>query len=388
MVASKYKNFFAQNTFELILFVFFALYFSFWMKTNFTTANINNSDLDTAIELRNYTPYLSFYLNNILTSSSFKLFLGFCFFPALTSVLIFKIFKKILSSNIWAFALTILSLTATENFPFINYLLGLFEDLNFISNVNLYENFEIMGFPIPSFSIFFFCLIFYLSLNIIRISKIRIFTITLLWLLMIHVHPVDGLIGNAYWISWILVLLFQKKIKLTNKDIFLLFLMYLVNIFLVVNQLSFDSLKINISQSIPLYNIFFYFALPTLLMTMCIFVLKIDLYEFYQRFLNIYVLMIIEIFLILASLNGLGFELQMLETRITLFLLHFLYYVPIIYYLSKDEIFYINSTNKKSYSGKITIFFYYIFTKYKYIYLLTFILLMFMFFFFSLKPYE
>ena len=135
-------------------------------------------------------------------------------------------------------------------------------------------------------------------------------------------------------------------------------------------------------------NRFFYFVLPALLMIMCIFVLKIDLYEFYQRFLNIYVLMMIEIFLILASLNGLGFELQMLETRITLFLLHFLYYVPIIYYLSKDEIFYINSTNKKSYSGKITIFFYYIFTKYNHIYLLTFILLMFMFFFFSLKSYE
>ena len=385
MAVSKYKNFFIQNIFELILFIFFIFYFSLWIKFNFQTANLNNSDLSTAIELRNYTPYISFYINNIINSETFRLFLGFCFFPALTSVIIFKIFKKILSSNVWSFSLTFLSLTATENFPFVKYLFGLLKKFDFKSNVNLYENFEIMGFPIPSFSIFFFCLVFYLSLNIIRISRVRIIIISILWLLMVHIHPVDGIIGNAYWIFLITVLFFQKKIKLDNKDILFLFFLHLVNIFLIINELSFDSLKININQSIPLYDIFFYFVFPTFLMSVCILVLKIDLYEFYQKFLNIYVLMFIEIILIAGSLNGIGFELQMLETRITLFLLHFLYYVPIIYYLSKDEIFYINSVNKKSYTGKITIFFYYVFNKYKYIYLITFILLMFMFFFFSLK---
>ena len=199
MVVSKYKNFLSQNIFELILFIFFILYFLFWIKFNFSTINLNNTDLNTAIESRNYKPYLSFYLNNILISSTLNLFLGFCFFPALVAIIIFKIFKKILSNNIWSFSLTLLSLTATENFPFINFLIGLFKNLDLKTYVNLYENFEIMGFPIPSFSIFFFCLIFYLSLNIIQISKVRIFALTLLWLLMIHIHPVDGLIGNVYF---------------------------------------------------------------------------------------------------------------------------------------------------------------------------------------------
>jgi len=385
MVISKYKNFLTQNIFELILFVFFILYFSFWIKFNFSTIILNNTDLNTAIELRNYKPYLSFYLNNILNSNTLNLFLGFCLFPALAAIVIFKIFKKILSSNIWSFSLTFLSLTATENFPFINFLVGFFKNLDFKTNVNLYENFEIMGFPIPSFSIFFFCLIFYFSLNIARISKIRIFALTFLWLLMIHVHPVDGLIGNLYWISWLSILCIQKKIKLSTQNIIFLSIIYLLNIFIIINNLNFDSLKIDISQSIPLYNIFFYFVLPTVLMTICIFILKIDLYEFYQKFINIYFLMLIEIFLILASINGLGFELRMLETRITLFLLHFLYYIPIIYYLSKDEIFYINTINKGSYRGRMVISLYYIFNKYKYIYLLTFILLMFLYFIFSLK---
>ena len=145
MVVSKYKNFLTRNTFELILFIFFIFYFSFWIKFNFSTINLNNTDLNTAIELRNYKPYLSFYLNNILNSSTLNLFLGFCFFPALVAIIIFKIFKKILSSNIWSFSLTFISLTATENFPFINFLVGLFKNLDLKTNVNLYENFEIMG---------------------------------------------------------------------------------------------------------------------------------------------------------------------------------------------------------------------------------------------------
>ena len=48
-------------------------------------------------------------------------------------------------------------------------------------------------------------------------------------------------------------------------------------------------------------------------------------------------------------------------------------------------IFYINSINKNSYTGRVVILFYYVFNKYKYTYLLTFILLMFMYFISSLK---
>ena len=72
MVVSKYKNFIVNNIFELILFTFFILFFSLWINFNFSTINLNNDDLERAIELSNYKPYLRFYLNNILPA----LFLG------------------------------------------------------------------------------------------------------------------------------------------------------------------------------------------------------------------------------------------------------------------------------------------------------------------------
>ena len=259
MKISKSKNFFSGYISEFLLFIFFLIYFFFWLKLNYTSVNVNNNDLDTAIKLFNYKPYLSFFLNNLIFSNSIKIFLGYCFFPSLVSVIIFMIFKKIISSNIWSFSLTLLSLIATENFPFINFLGSFFQGFDLKANVNLYENFEIMGFPIPSFSIFFFCLIFYLSLNTIQISNFKIFFITFLWLLMIHVHPVDGFIGNCYWIALLSVLFIQKKINLSKNNILFLVLIYLLNIFIIINQLSLDSLEINIAQSISFYHILFYF---------------------------------------------------------------------------------------------------------------------------------
>ena len=90
MVVSKFKNFFLQNIFELFLFIFFTLYFFLWIKFNYTTINLNNRSLDIGIEIHNYIPYLSFYLDNIFSSKTVNLFLGYCLLPSLFSVIIFK----------------------------------------------------------------------------------------------------------------------------------------------------------------------------------------------------------------------------------------------------------------------------------------------------------
>ena len=372
----KTKKLLAENVYPICLFLFFLAYFFVWTNFNFNTVILNNNDLETAVKIHNYKPYLSFFFDQFISSQKFNLYLGFIFFPALTAVILFLIFKKILANNLWSLSLTFLSIIATENYPFIKFLISILQKLEIRNAVNLYENFEIMGFPIPSFSTFFFSLIFYLSINNFKFSRLKIYYLTFSWLLMLHIHPLDGIIGNIYWIILIVLLLFQKKIQLHSKDKFALLFLYILNGFILIYQLDFNSLELKNSQSIPVYNLFFYFILPAILIICCFVILKIDFHEFYQKFLNIYLIMLIELFLIFLSINGLGFEMQMLENRITMFLLHYLYYVPIIYYLSKDEIFYINSTNKRSFSGKLTIILFYVFNKYKGIYLISFIILM------------
>ena len=53
--------------------------------------------------------------------------------------------------------------------------------------------------------------------------------------------------------------------------------------------------------------------------------------------------------MILFSILGFGFDIKMTETRITMFLLHFLYYVPIIYYLNKDDYFLMSFSDNKNF---------------------------------------
>ena len=158
MVNSKFKNFLIDNSYPIFLFIFFLVYFSLWLSLNLDTSLINNNDLATAIKIYNYKPFISLLLDKIIFYSSIKIFLGYCFFPALVSVIIFLIFKKILANNLWALSLTILSIIATENYPFIKFLTSFLNDFEIKNSVNLFENFEIMGFPIPSFSTFLFLL--------------------------------------------------------------------------------------------------------------------------------------------------------------------------------------------------------------------------------------
>ena len=94
MQISKSKLFFSQYIFEFLLFIFFLIYFFVWLKFNYTSVNVNNNDLDTAVKLFNYKPYLSFFINNLIFSNTIKIFLGYCFFPSLVSVIIFMIFNK------------------------------------------------------------------------------------------------------------------------------------------------------------------------------------------------------------------------------------------------------------------------------------------------------
>jgi hypothetical protein len=88
-------------------------------------------------------------------------------------------------------------------------------------------------------------------------------------------------------------------------------------------------------SSLP-YYLSVYFVIP-LALTAIIFVsLRVDSYEVWHKFRDVYVLMAIELALILlGSFSRVGISPQLISMRITLFFLHFYYYVPVIYFCSR-----------------------------------------------------
>ena len=370
-------NLIKRNIIELSIFFVFLLYFSAWFIFNNDNVVINNDELSYAINYYNFTPHLSNFLNELIQSKKLNLILGSILFPSLCAAILYKIFYKILQNTLWSVSLTLLSILSSESFPFINFLKSVFTFSDLYNVANRSENFEIIGFPIPSFSIFCFLITFYYSNRVINLNKSFIFIATSLWLINTHIHPLDGLLGLSYWTIFVLITVFLKKISFSLKEILSILLMYVCNFVLLFINFEVDTLtNINPEQNFPLYSLLFYFISPMTLIILINIFFKVDLYEFFIKFFPIYILMVIELCLIGLSLMGYGVDLQMLENRISLFLLHFLYYVPAIYYLNKDSIFYENSLEKNIFFSLLKKSIYNLFSKYKAIYLVPFSILL------------
>ena len=210
LILSKYTN-------EIAIFVLGILYFYLWSKFNLNSVNINNDSLNTAIDNYNFKPFISLFFENIIYSNQIKIFLGTVFLPSVVAVLLYKIFNKILNDKMWSISLTLLSIFTSENFPFIKFLIEILTFSDPIAAANKFENFEIVGFPIPSLSVFYFLLIFYFSYRIINLNKTFFYVMSFFWILGTHIHPVDGLLGLIYWAGFVFFYSIYKKKNFISK---------------------------------------------------------------------------------------------------------------------------------------------------------------------------
>ena len=374
-----------SNYLSICLFFSFIIYFTFWYLFNSGNIINNNNSLTKAIELYDFNPYLSYLFFKISESLNLTEILGVIIFPSLVVVLIYKIFFKFLQSRLWALSIALLSITGNENYPFINFFLEFIQFGEISSFVNSKENFEIIGFPIPSLSIFYFSLLFYFSIRTYKLTRKKYFILTFFWGMGPLIHPLDGIICLLFW-NFFLFVKYKLKVIKFKKDfiIFFIFINILVTVY-IFNQINLETIILADDQNFSLYNLFFYFIIPLTLIFICLFYIKIDKYEFYQKFLGIYLFMIIEFFLIVLSINGTGVSLQILETRLSMFLLHFLYYLPIIYYLRQDTYFLLASSNTSPTKKYILNYLYFLFFKLNKLYLPIFSILLVIYLILSLK---
>ena len=379
------KNNLHNNKVEIMIFSFFTIYFLIWSKTNYHFVNINNNSLEEALNFHKFNPYISFYLFKFFDIFNLNYILGYVVTPSLVAVAIYKIFYKILNSKLWAISIMLLSMTGSESFPFINFLKSIFNFDVIMNTVNTRENFEIMGFPIPSFSILYFCILYYFSFEFIKIKEKNIILLSFFWIIGPLVHPLDGLLGLFFWDFFILILIKIRKINLNRKVILFIIINNLIMFFLVFKQITVNHFFLTTSQDYSIYNFIIYFLLPIVFILICFLFLKIDLYEFNQKFLSIYLFMLVELILIIFSVNGLGVDLKMLETRVSMFFLHFLYYAPVIYYLNRDNFFLIKKNTKYSLSNFFSYVLILIFKKLNKIYLPAFSILIIIYFILSLR---
>lgn len=280
----------------------------------------------------------------------FPNFLSFVVFPFLSFLIFVLIFYKFIPI-LWAISISLLSMLQSNEAPLRDFIL-------LKLNINeSFANLALTNFPYPSLSIFLFLVFIYITLNI-NMSKtyslnnnfLRIIFVLFLWSILIHIQPLDGGLGFLFAFVFLninLLRLYKYK-SLNFFYIFFIVIIVSLNFFIIFSNINFSKISpSNDENSITFYFIIFYLLLPVFLLTILFYLQKIDLSEIFFKFLNIFILIVIELSLVLIlKIYNLNFINHITSNRSTVFFLHFFYYIPFVYYLirpvsnlDKDQIY-------------------------------------------------
>ena len=320
----------------------FAAFVSYWTLSNWNSAPAFNNDIESARQLFSFSPHLSILLNDLVLAAfgtTGQIVLGFIIFPTISFFVLFKIFNRHIGS-LWSLAISVCALVSYSNYPFRQFLGELMTGMGW-AELSSVRHLEIMGFPIPAFSTFYFLTLFYFSTSTQSLVNVRRATVlTTLWALFIQIHPVDAIFGLTFWFTYLPIRLYRQRKGAEISQIAKTVLQQVAIAFIItlpaILGLKETVLETPASAFIPSYYYVVYFILPIFAMTVIYFVQRVDPFEIIFKFWHVYMLILVEFTLVaLADMFRFGIHPEIIQTRIPLFLLHFYYYVPVIYFSTK-----------------------------------------------------
>lgn len=302
-------------------------------------------------------PYFSLWIYGFfiyIFGSTISLLLLQIILPLLIFILMMKIYRIYLSF-LWSLSLTSLSLISYSNIDFRVFLLKILNGDGW-NNFIIGEQLGVASTPFPSFSLLFFLLAFYLTVNNKKfLSNFRITFLTTLWSIQVYCHLINALIGIPFWFITLFIWLNRDRrnydcMTVLKKIVFqILITLLIISPFIIsiIEFINFQNLSSSfglVSEStfnhVPNYIFIANFAFPLLLLVTAYYFFKVDKFELIVKFLPFFLLMLIELFfLILKIFTGIGLDINLIFNRIGTPFLHIFYFVPSLYYLSRDIYF-------------------------------------------------
>jgi hypothetical protein len=249
-------------------------------------------------------------------------------------LLLVKIYSRYINL-VWSSFLALLSISVYEDLSFHSFLLNVLNN-NWLGNKGVFP--LIFEFPLPGLSTLYFLLIYFFLTNY-RKNKIWLVSFfSVIVAIDFYVNAIDSLFLIAFWLVYFPLKIYREY-KYSMIEIFLITFFQIVIIFsIIIPGLFAGEVNPNLNQldSIPSYHITLYLVIPILMMVLMYSIQRIDFYEIIFKFRHIYVFMILEILIILATkAEILPIDLKILKSRILQFFIHLLYFVPLIYYISR-----------------------------------------------------
>jgi hypothetical protein len=284
-----------------------------------------------ALDEKNYLfyPHVLNFINNFLLNFQDNQILYLILF-SLTAIIFFYlllgIFNKFLDKNI-SFILALLSFYTFNNINFHEFLLNPFIDQSFNQLIFFKD-------PLNSIILIYCAALFFLIFE--KIKNIFLITILITFGLFLSFQNVFFIM--VFWITLILSSYFLTPNKnLSAKKITLAFFILFFPLLYYLNNIN----NLGNEENIPLkFNQFHYFIVyfitPLFLIIFTLFSRKIDYVDFLKRFWQIYIILLIEVIFIMITLfSNVKFNIENFYNSTLHFILHFLYFLPIIYYQSQ-----------------------------------------------------
>lgn len=311
-----------------------------------------------------------------ICSSNIDLYFLFMhtFFPILSFWLIFLIFRRYIEAP-WALMLAFFGINCYPNFSFFPYLFNLLaHPMQFVNTTSL-SPLEITRTPMPSFSFFFFIFTFYISTKKNKPSGKHYLLMSILWALNLYVYLFNFIAGITFWFLYIIYTCYIKDGHINTKTIILTLVKNMVVVLVIISPIIVKklfpptSLDAEIFQRVEVvgreaglvagkWGWEIAYLLPIILVIAIIRIYCADYYELFHRFTPVFIAIFVEI---LASnmhfILGKFFQPSLFSQRIGCFFFRYLYFIPIIYFMSKPhkKLFHHHLTNRIS--GLIHIFF-------------------------------
>lgn len=304
-----------------------------------------------------YFPPFTLIANGIILKwlcfSNIDLYLLFMHtvFPILSFWFIYLIFKRYVAES-WALLFAFFGITFFPNVSLFPYFLNLlFNPTGFIETASL-SPMELTRTPVPSFTFFFFIFSFYISTKDLRPSHNRYLLISLLWALNLYVYLFNFIAGIIFWLFYIIYTHYIRDKRLDSGKITkaltknMLVILVVISPIVIKRLFFFSPLDVEIFQHMGLvshaagfivnkWGLIISYLLPLVAAIIVIRIYCADYYELIYKFTPVFIMIFVDIFISnLHMILGRFFQPELFSIRIGNFFTRYLYYIPIIYFMS------------------------------------------------------
>jgi hypothetical protein len=248
--------------------------------------------------------------------------------------------------------------------------------MNFLENLTLEEVPLIFTFPFPSLSTLMFLALMVFIISIKKKENKAYWGTTILTALFFYINALDAIFILFLWFFVVFFVLYEKnKIKLR------IYHFLIAGVVLAPGILN-NTLAQNYQDTTQYdyYNLVLYNIIPLLLSVLFFKIKRIDPREVWFKFKYIYLFLFLEIIINLFVYSGLFIiDLDIMNRQALQFVIHLLYYTPIIYYVSRQSVNYRFGSESNKLSIKLSNFFFNAFVKSKKLIFYLLLILLFLF---------